>query len=276
MPAPKKELLAKMAKMNFIAKKIQLPVGWRRQGDQYPDAFDARERMVRPNPPTTLFREATLNKYHVNTAKEIGQNFSDFIDLACKGISGGIEKWMKMATIAGTIINGPVCTIYPGCVLGPPLTPLILISAPPGRSQESKYISAIAKAFGTLWQIWHTGLCGTIMYPAFSAFPGPVAAPMSNVPVPIGMLKSAGESALSPKSLKGMMDANLGDPKALHASELFDSIAHAFNTIFQTFKMTTTVQNVLGTGAVPSFAPPVAPAGPVIGGTVLPKPGIFM
>ncbi len=62
---------------------------------------------------------------------------------------------------------------------------------------------------------------------------------------------------------------------ALHASDLFDSVSRAFNTIFQTFKTTTIVQNVLGTGPVPTFAPPVVPAGPVLAGTVIPMPGVL-
>jgi hypothetical protein len=73
-----------------------------------------------------------------------------------------------------------------------------------------------------------------------------------------------------------MMDANLADPQALHASDLFDAIAKAFNTVFQTFKASTLVNNVLGMGPVPTFAPPFVPAGPVLMGSVIPMPGVFV
>jgi len=245
-------------------------------GNQYPNAFKKSERMVAPPPPTNLFRAATLNKYHVKSAKSVGKAFEKYIEGMSEGISSGIGKWMKMATIAGVVINGPVGTLTPGCVQGPPLMPLILAGAPKSTAQELKYSKAIATTFGTLWQPWHMGLAGTLMYPAFAVFPGPMAPPTPNVPLPLASLASPGETGLSPSSLKKMMEANLADPKALHASALFDAISKAFNTVFQTFKTTTLIQNVLGTGAIPTFAPPVAPAGPVVGGTVIPKPGVLV
>ena len=72
-----------------------------------------------------------------------------------------------------------------------------------------------------------------------------------------------------------MMDANLGDPTALHASDLFDAIAKAFSNVFQIFKVSTIVQNVLGMGPIPTFAPPFVPVGPVVMGTVIPTPGVL-
>jgi len=74
-----------LAKMNFIAKGIKLPVDWEALTDKitdpsapagrdmYPEAFKPAERTVPPNSPMNLFRESTLNKYHVGTAKEIGE-----------------------------------------------------------------------------------------------------------------------------------------------------------------------------------------------------------
>ena len=57
---------------------------------------------------------------------------------------------------------------------------------------------------------------------------------------------------------------------------MFDALAQAFGTVFQMFKTTTIVQNVLGTGPVPTFAPPFVPVGPVLAGTVIPTPGVFV
>ena len=71
------------------------------------------------------------------------------------------------------------------------------------------------------------------------------------------------------------MDANLADPTALHASDLFDAISKAFETVFPMFKATTLVNNVLGTGPVPTFAPPVVPVGPVLGGIGIGPRGAF-
>mgnify|MGYP000200464350 CR=1 FL=1 len=276
MPAPQKSLLAETAKAIFISRGIQLPMSWSQPGNQYPQAFQPAERAVAPNSPTNLFREATLNKYHVETSKTLGEQFDKYIDGICGAICDGIDKWMRMATIAGAMINGPVGMVFPGCVIGPPLMPLIFATAPKGTPQEMKYSLAISSAFGTLWLPWHMGLTGMLSYPAFAAFPGPMAPPMPNIPVPLVTFASAGESGLSPASLKNLMTANLGDPTALHASDLFDSLSRAFSPIFQMFKTSTLVQNVLGMGPVPTFAPPFVPAGPVLGGTVIPTPGVLI
>ncbi|MCK5506355.1 MAG: hypothetical protein KAJ10_14420, partial [Thermodesulfovibrionia bacterium] len=207
---------------------------------------------------------------------DIGQQYAKFIDGICGAICDGIDKWMKMAMVASAIINGPVGTVLPGGVTGPPLFPLIFATAPKSTPQEMKFSNAIANAFGTLWQPWHMGLTGVLSYPAFAAFPGPMAPPMPNIPVPLITLSSPGEAGLSPSSLKGMMNANLGDPKAQHASDIFDAISKAFNNVFQIFKASTLVQNVLGMGPIPTFAPPFVPVGPVLMGSVIPTPGVLV
>ena len=276
MPAPQKSMLAQLAKVNFISKGINLPMDWSQPGEQYPDAFKPSEVATAPNSPMNLFRDATLNKYHVDTAKTIGKQYEKYIDGICGAICDSIDKWMKMTMITSALINGPVGVVLPGSFVGPPLMPLILATAPKSTPQEMKYSNAVASALGTLWQLWQTGLMGTLMYPAFAAFPGPVAPPMPNIPLPLIAFSSPGESGLSPSTLKITMDANLADPTAQHASDLFDAIAKAFNTVFQVFKASTMVQNVLGMGPIPTFVPPFVPVGPVVMGTVIPKPGVLV
>lgn len=277
MPAPQKNIMSQLARMIFISKFIRLPTDWSDLGPQFPKAFKPEELVTMPNSPMNLFREATLNKYHVDTAKEIGEGFGKYIDGICGAICDGIDKWMKLTTISGVMINGPVGILMPGMVVGPPLMPLIFATAPKSTLQEIKYSNAISNAFGTLWQPWHLGLSGMIMYPpTFALFPGPFHPPTPNIPLPLITLPSPGESGLSPNTLKATMEANLGDPTAYHASALFDSIAKAFFAVFQIFKVSTLVQNVLGMGPVPVFAPPFVPVGPVLLGTGISPPGCLV
>jgi hypothetical protein len=266
MPAPSKTMLAQLAKTLFTSKAIQLPLRWQQPGSQYNNAFSASQRNVAPNAPTTLFAQATTNHFHVLAAREIGAKFEAYIDGICDGICGGIDQWLKAATIAGVVINGPAGMLPPGGVIGPPLGPLILAGAPMTTPQESKYSMAIANAMQAAWMAWSSGLTGMLMYPPFAACPAPVAPPTPNVPAPLVTLSSAGESLLAPSPLAANMNAMLGDPAALHATELFDSIANAFAVVFVVFKASTLVQNVIGTGPVPTFAPPFVPMGPVVAG----------
>ena len=285
MPWPPNDMFVMLAKMNFIAKGIKLPVDWEDLTDKitdpsnaggrdmYPEAFKPTERMTAPNSPMNLFRESTLNKYHTGTAKEIGEQYEKFIEGICGAICTGIGQWMSVAMIAGVNIVGPVGILHPGCVVGPPLMPFILSSAPNATPMELKYSMAVANAIGTMWLPWHIGLTGILSYPAFAAVPAPVAPPMPNIPMPLVAFVSPGEAGLSPATLKSLMDANLADPTALHASDLFDAISKAFGTVFQMFKGTTLVMNVIGTGPVPTFAPPIVPVGPVLGGIGTGPPG---
>jgi hypothetical protein len=71
------------------------------------------------------------------------------------------------------------------------------------------------------------------------------------------------------------MEGVHADPAAQHAADLFDALAQAFSVVFQTFKATTLVSNVLGTGPIPTFAPPVVPVGPVVAGTATGAPGFL-
>lgn len=273
MPAPQGSMLSELTKALFLVSGIQLPMEWSPPGDQFPDAFNLDELVVAPNPPTTLFIQSSLNRYHVDTAKEMSDSFSEYIDGICGAICDGIDKWMKMTYIAGVMINGPIGWLLPGCVTGPSLMPLIFAGAPRETSMKRKYSFAIAAAVGVAWQAWSTTLNGMLSYPLFAAFPGPVAVPTPNIPVPLLTMVSPGEVVLAPSNLKTSMAGLFGDPTALHATALFGAIANAFNTVFQIFKVSTMVQNVLGTGPVPTYAPPFVPVGPVILGTGTGPPG---
>lgn len=276
MPAPNAQMLAQLARLNFSAKGIMIPVDWAPPGQQFPDAFAPAERQVAPGSPTELFHPATLNKYHVDAASGMSEKLGTYIDGVSSAICAAIGNWMQMAMVTGALINGPAGTLLPGGVVGPPLLPLILGQAPKTTPLEAQYSLAIANAFGTAWQAWQLGLTGMLMYPAFAAVPSPVAPPMPNIPMPLVTFASPGEAMLSPATLKGAMVGMLANPTALHAPDLFDALAQAFGTVFQMFKTTTIVQNVLGTGPVPTFAPPFVPVGPVLAGTVIPTPGVFV
>ncbi len=273
MPAPNKKLYSQLAKTLFTAKAIALPQNWSQPNNQFNDAFSAAEQIAVPNSPENLFREPTLNKYHVDTAKEVGKQFADFIDGICGAVCDGIGNWLTTASIAGVTINAVAGVLTPGCVVGPPLTPLILSGAPKDTPQQLKYATAIANAFGTAWLTWASGLSGMLMYPAFAAVPSPVAPPMPNVPVPLITFASPGEAQLAPAALKSAMIGMHGDPTALHSDDLFDALSQGFTAPFNLFKGTTMVQNVLGTGPVPTFAPPFVPVGPVVMGIGTGAPG---
>jgi hypothetical protein len=135
----------------------------------------------------------------------------------------------------------------------------------------------IANVVGTAW-LGYTATIkvpGMAWYPAFAAFPGPMAPPMPNVPCPVAALAQA-TVAVSMATMKSQMVGMLGDPQAPFHAELFEAICDAFEKCVQIWQTSTMVTNVLGTGPIPTFAPPVVPAGPVVAGTGTMTPGGFV
>lgn len=270
MPAPLPEALSQTARLNFAGRAIEIPVQWGDMGPLYPQAFSPAERAAQANPPDSLFHEPTLNRYHTTAARSIGQAMERFIKGVCTAIAGAVDKWMRTASVVSVCINGPVGTLLPGGVIGPPLKPLILAAAPCSTELETEYANAIAEAISSGWSQWHMKLSGLLSYPSFAAAPMPAAPPTPNVPASLILFASSGEHALSPAELKSAMAAGLTD-EGQHAAALFDAIAQAFYSHFQTFKQSTQITRVMGTGPVSA-----APGGPVSGGMVIPAPGNFV
>jgi hypothetical protein len=281
MPAPQAAMMKELAKLQFRAIAPPMPVDWQQpsgqpNADHYFKAFQPGELVAAPGPvPPGLFLPATINKYHCDAAREISGKFSAYIDGICQAICSAWSQWQAAATLTGVIINAVVAA--GGMVAGPPWFPLIMAGAPKSTPQELKYSNAIAQALGTGWLAYQATLKvpGLPWYPAFAAVPSPVAPPMPNVPVPVIALMQV-TAAVSKNALKAQMIANLGDPQALHHQVLFDCIADAFEKCFQIWQISTQVTNVLGTGPVPTFAPPVVPVGPVVAGIGTMVPGGFL
>lgn len=276
MPAPQSSMMKNLARLKFTSNAIMIPdqPPLMNEPKTYSDAFKDNEKSVAPKP-GALFLSKTPNKYHVDVQKQMDKDFGKYIDAICGAICSAWGQWQKAATITGIVITGP--TASGGMVVGPPLQPLILASAPKTTPMLLKYSNAIAQAISTSWLAYTATIKVVAMpwYPAFALVPSPVAPPMPNLPCPVMALTQVAAS-LAPAALKGMMYGNLGDPMAPHADKLFDALADAFDKCFKIWQTSTQVTNVMGTGPVPTFAPPLVPAGPVLGGVGNMIPGGFV
>jgi hypothetical protein len=273
-------MMKQLARLQFSSNSLKMPDSWSQPsgdpaGKHYGDAFQPSEKSSSPDttaPP--LFTPASLNKYHTDTQKKINEVIGKYLDGICTAICSAWSQWQSAATLVGVIVNAVTAT--GGNVVGPPFGPLILSSAPMASPQEMKYSNAIANTIGTSWLSYTLGIKvkGMPWYPAFAAFPGPMAPPMPNVPCPVIALSSAA-SAVGASAMKGQMIGALGDPKAQWHKEIFDAVCSAFEKCHTIWEASTMVTNVLGTGPIPTFAPPYVPVGPVVGGTANMTPGGF-
>jgi hypothetical protein len=197
-----------------------------------------------------------------------------FIDGICSAICSAWSQWQTASTLVGVMINGPTAAM--GQVVGPPMGPLILASAPKETPMLLKYSTAVANAINTAWLSYTATIKvpGMPWYPAFTAFPSPVAPPTPNIPCPVIALTQV-DATMQTMALKSSMVGLLGDPMAPFHDKLFEAISEGVNKCLLTWKSTTMVTNVLGTGPIPTFAPPYVPAGPVVGGVGNMTPGGF-
>ena len=147
-----------------------------------------------------------------------------------------------------------------------------------------KHRDAVAKGVSKCFKDWQGQVMvpGLPWYPAFAAFPGPMAPPMPNVPMPlITCVSSKMTSIIMPDDMTSAMDDALDssmkdkDPdKQYHA--LHDAIATVLSLAFLMWLPSQQVMLVLGKGPIPTFAPPFVPVGPVVGGDNISAPGHLM
>jgi hypothetical protein len=270
--------MKQLARLKFTSFSLKVPTGWKDPsgdpaGDHYSKAFKPEEKVTSPGMPP-LFQPASLNKYHTDTQKMHIGKIGAFIDGTCSAICSAWSQWQTAASMVGIVINAVTAT--GGQIVGPPLTPLILASAPMTTPMEIKYSNVIASVIGTAWLSFTATVKVTGMpwYPAFAAVPSPVAPPAPTVPCPFAALMQVPVS-ISCNVMKMQMVGQLGDPNAPFHKELFEAICDAFEKCYNLWKVSTMVTNVLGTGPVPTFAPPYVPVGPVVGGVGTMSPGGF-
>ena len=273
MPAPQASMMKQLARLKFTSFALKAGHAKTDVNGHYNKGFKSDELGVPPGMPP-LFQPTNPNKYSVDTQKMHIDKIGSFIDGICTAICDAWGQWQSAATMVGVVIAGPVATV--GQVVGIPLMPLIMASAPKETPMLLKYSNVVATVFGTAWLSYTATIKvpGLPWYPAFAAVPSPVAPPTPNTPVPVIALTQV-TASLMPAAMQGQMVGMLGDPTAPFHSKLFEAICDAIDKCFTIWQASTMVTNVLGTGPVPIFAPPYVPVGPVVGGVGTMTPGGF-
>jgi hypothetical protein len=187
-------------------------------------------------------------------------------------------KFKNITIMAASAIGAP------GCLDGPKLESNIkLAPSLAGMKGKDKIMrDAIAKGVSDNFDKWRSKVTvpGLPWYPAFAAWPGPMAPPMPNVPTPLISCPSSmiGEITMPSKIKDSIMGALPSDMKSPANEAFVQALAAQIATHFLIWLMSQKVMTVMGKGPVPSYAPPSfgmphVPAGPVIAGDVLSTPG---
>ncbi len=278
MPAPQASMMKQLCRLQYSTNGLKMPDQWTAPSGDPAAAHYAKDYVQKPGSPDTtvppLYMAASMTKDHTDTQKKITSVIGTYLDGIVTAICSAWSTWQSAATLVGVTIAGPVAAA--GQVVGPPLMPLIMAEGPKSTPMELKYTTTIANVINTSWLTYTAGIKvpGLPWYPAFAAFPGPVTPPTPNIPCPVITISTAA-AAVAGAAMKGQMIGMHGDPMAQWHKEIFDAVTDAFEKCHKIWEASTMVTNVLGTGPVPSFAPPYVPVGPVVGGVGTMTPGGF-
>jgi len=276
----------------FMAHSFKLPVDFSRPysdypADHYTKAFKPEDLVAVPKLiPPWFFPAEIPNRYYQETCDKIGRDFKDFHDAMIDAVVYAHNMWKLQAKFKDLKIMAVSAIGTPGCLDGPELESLIK-SAPMTASftgNKAKHRDAVAKGVSKCFKRWQDNVMvpGLPWYPAFAAFPGPMAPPMPNIPTPlIACVSASMADIVTPGAMKSEMDNALdGDLKDKdtdrHYEALHESIATVLSLAFLMWLPSQQVMLVLGKGPVPTFAPPFVPVGPVVMGDNLPIPGHLM
>ena len=275
--------------VKFLSYQHKLPIQFQRpsgqvEGDQYGNAFKPEEKTAVPKliPPWFLPAEAG-NKYYQDSCDKVGSEFKSFHDAMLDAVGFAHNLWKVQAKFKDIKVMAVSAIGAPGCLDGPELESHIknapMVATFTGN--KAKHRDAVAKGVSKCFKSWQDMVTvpGLPWYPAFAAFPGPMAPPMPNVPTPLIACPSAKMADMAtPMAMKSAMDDALDsglkdkDPDK-HYEALHDAIATVISAAFMLWLPAQQVMLVMGKGPIPTFAPPYVPVGPVVGGDIISIPG---
>lgn len=221
--------------------------------------------------PNLMTQVAKTNLYREVLPAQVDRKALDsYLAGVSSAVGFAMSRWQMQASLLDVMINGPVAS--GGRFSGPPIDGLIRSLAPGGWDVYTQAICAAlhdqVKAFEG-----EVRVPGMPWYPSFAAFPAPFAPPTPNVPCPMMALAAGAARHVSTASIKAAILARFGPRKPPAADAVATAVAEGFEKTFTSWLARTVVQLVMGSGPVPTYAPPYVPTGPVVNGRGNMMPG---
>lgn len=187
-----------------------------------------------------------------------------------------ISSWIGSAGIAGIVVTGPVAS--GGAIASPVDVKTSIRNALTGAGMASSAADGIASVIAERWIAWGAGfrIPGLPFYPSFAAVPAPIAPPTANATFKVAAGTSAGGDALKAGNLASAIKSRIGSAASEPgAGTAIDQFASNFESRFNAWRNSCDMRNIMGGGPVPTFAPPLTPVGPVVGGAAVGGPGFL-
>ncbi len=239
-------------------------------------------RGQRNQPRTNTFRRtAPTAIIEAQQAEPVGTKtqWVQWCDLAWDAAKTAVNSFWTLQAHFQNVQIQAVSAICPvSCLNGPDIGPHIksqLISNNVPAGIADIFATSIAGA----WKEWQdsVNILGLPWYPSFAAYPGPRAPPTPNVPMPLIALSARQTDIKSSELLAARIFRQFrGTQITPEARDAINSFSKQFSSSFSIWLSSSMVQNVMGQGPVPAFAPPYVPVGSVVAGTVIPTPGVII
>jgi hypothetical protein len=212
-------------------------------------------------------READTSPRSESTSAELDQqqkNWRKWQAAAKSGTKAAVTAWAMSARLKHVHINAQVAV---GGRISGRFPSGLIQSMLAGQGAPANVSRAFAQATSAAWR-WkrRATVPGLPWYPAFAAFPGPMAPPMPNIPTPLIVLAS-GAHISSGDVASDIMDSLGENASDEGAQDAVQSFADWLSLSFTIWLASSQVTLVMGKGPIPSFAPPYIPVGPVVMGT---------
>ena len=214
-----------------------------------------------------------------NVVDPYGLNTAKFMKQLINAVKLSHDFWCKAAYFQNVTINGITAIGSPGCLDGPELSSFDkkIPALKRLRALKNDLAYAVLNGASANFKLWQDAVTvpGLPWYPSFAVIPGPVAPPTPNIPFPvIACASSQLAKILIPSAIENTIQSHLSDTLKKAVDDTFlNSLALKLSLYFSKWVVSQLVQNVIGTGPVPTFAPPYVPNGPVYNGSIIATPG---
>lgn len=222
--------------------------------------------------PLTALAIVLLATLPAHGATPSASDWTKWWKAAVDGVRAEVPLWAARAMIdkAKCKISAVTATSGLGVLrsdyrFGPIIRSKLTASQAPGNIAR-----AWGDAFHDAWSAWQSQLTipGLPLYPSFAAVPAPQAPLTPSPPLPLGQLPSTGRAAMNEPSLAQRVIGRLGSDGASGvAQNAVKAFAADIAARFEAFLGKAVIVNIMGSGPVPNFQPPMAPVGPVVNGS---------
>jgi hypothetical protein len=201
-------------------------------------------------------------------------DWARLLQAAKNSTADAINRWTPQAMFGDGQVNAALAT--GGKIVCPLVFENDIYTAMIQAAGPEPICRGVSSGIWMRFKEWYQGYQISLpWYPSFVALPMPVAPPTPNVPSPLIAGFSNGMAGLSESSLADFIRQRIGGTgMAMNgAGQFVTDYANWFSQKMTFWMGSTMWMNVLGSGPIPSFAPPYVPVGPVVGGTFKGNPG---